>query len=160
MSAPSDQDLARLVAREARLIDEQRFAEWLDLFAEDATYWIPLHAGQTDPRLEASLIFEDKTLLRIRVKRLTDRNTISQQPRSRCHHLLQLSEVEHRDAAGGSFTTWTPAHYVETRADSQQLYAVWITHTFALVDGDLKIHAKRIDLVNPDAAFDSIELFM
>ena len=31
----TDQDLIGFVLHEARLIDEQRFEEWLDLFAED-----------------------------------------------------------------------------------------------------------------------------
>jgi len=160
MKFPSEQDLARLVTLEARLIDEQRYEAWLDLFTDDAVYWIPLHVGQTDPRLEASLIFEDKTLLRIRVKRLMDRRAISQHPQSRCHHLMQTSHIDRRDGAEGPFTTWTPAHYVETRGDSQRLYAIWVTHTLARVDDRLKIRAKRIDLVNPGAAFESIELFM
>ena len=35
MSAPTDQELIDFVIREARLIDQHRFEEWLDLFAED-----------------------------------------------------------------------------------------------------------------------------
>src|SRR5205823_7375544 len=34
-------DIAAFVLREARLLDEQRYAEWLELFAQDAVYWIP-----------------------------------------------------------------------------------------------------------------------
>jgi len=40
------QDLASFVQYEARLIDEQRFDEWLDLFAEDGRYWMPLEYGR------------------------------------------------------------------------------------------------------------------
>ncbi|MGC1358542.1 MAG: phenylpropionate dioxygenase, partial [Xanthobacteraceae bacterium] len=55
---------------------------------------------------------------------------------------------------------WTPMHYVETRLDDQDLYAAWATHTLATVGGKLKIKLKRVDLVNCDAAFRSIQLFM
>jgi len=51
-------------------------------------------------------------------------------------------------------------HYVETRLDEQDLYAAWATHTLAMVGGKLKIKLKRVDLVNCDAAFRSIQLFM
>ncbi|MBV8111708.1 MAG: hypothetical protein JO012_18275, partial [Hyphomicrobiales bacterium] len=27
--------------QEARLLDERRFREWMELFAEDGTYWVP-----------------------------------------------------------------------------------------------------------------------
>src|SRR5258708_13006502 len=34
---------------EARLLDTQRYEEWLQLFTEDATYWVPPEQGQKDP---------------------------------------------------------------------------------------------------------------
>jgi len=48
MNAPTDQQLIDFVIRETRLIDQHRFEEWLDLFAEDGFYWMPLEWGQTD----------------------------------------------------------------------------------------------------------------
>jgi 3-phenylpropionate/cinnamic acid dioxygenase small subunit len=60
VAAPTDQELIDFVIREARLIDMHRLDEWLDLFTEDGIYWMPLEWGQTDPRLTASLMYEDK----------------------------------------------------------------------------------------------------
>ena len=34
---------------EARLIDQHRFEEWLDLFADDCYYWMPLEWGDRYP---------------------------------------------------------------------------------------------------------------
>ena len=52
-------------------------------------------------------------------------------------------------------------HYVETRFDEQMLYAAWATHH---ADdrrmAGCRIRLKRVDLVNCDAAFGSIQLFM
>ena len=160
MTVPSDQDLIDFVLREARLIDQQRFDEWLDLFSEDGIYWMPLEWGQTDQRLTASLMHEDKMLLRVRVERLKGQRTFSQKPKSRCHHLLQTPQIESRDDDASVYVTWTPMHYVETRLDEQTLYAAWATHTLGLVDGALRIRLKRVDIVNCDAAFGSIQLFM
>jgi hypothetical protein len=51
-------------------------------------------------------------------------------------------------------------HYVETRLEEQTLYAAWATHHLSVEDGRLKIKLKRVDLVNCDAAFGNIQLFM
>ncbi len=157
---PTNQELIDFVVREARLIDQQRFDEWLALYADDGYYWMPLEWNQTDPRLTCSLMYEDKLLLSIRVERLKGARTFSQKPKSRCHHVLQTPQVDFRDEANNSYVTWTPMHYIETRLDDQTLYAVWATHHLTVEDGRLRIKLKRVDLINCDAAFGNIQLFM
>jgi len=159
-AVPTDQELIDFVVREARLIDQQRFDEWLDLYADDAYYWMPLEWNQTDPRLTCSLMYEDKLLLSIRVERLKGARTFSQKPKSRCHHVLQTPQVDSRDATANSYVTWTAMHYVETRLEEQTLYAAWATHHLTVENGKLRIKLKRVDLINCDAAFGNIQLFM
>lgn len=160
MSIPTDAELIGFVMHEARLIDEHRYEDWLDLFSDDCLYWMPLEWGQTDPRLHASLMHEDKLLLKIRIERLKGNRTFSQKPKSRCHHVLQLSTIDKRDDAAAAYDLYTPFHYVETRLDEQTLYAGWARHHLVVRDGRLRIKVKRVDLVNPDAAFGNIQLFM
>lgn len=160
MSTPTNQQLIDFVYAEARLLDELRFEQWIDLFTEDGYYWMPLTHGQTDPILQGSLLYEDKLLLKVRIERLSGARTFSQQPRSRCHHLLQQPVVDSRDEAGGLYTVRTAFHYVESRQDEQTLYAGWTTHTLLHADNRLRIRLKRVDLVNCDAAFGNIQLFM
>lgn len=160
MNAPTNQDLIDFVYREARLLDEGRFEEWLELFAEDGYYWMPVEPGQTDPVLMTSLMYEDKLLLKVRVERLKGQRTFSQRPKSRSHHLLQAPQIDSRDEAANRYVVWTPMHYVETRADEQALYALWATHYLAVIDGRLRIRLKRVELVNCDAAFGNMQLFM
>jgi 3-phenylpropionate/cinnamic acid dioxygenase small subunit len=156
----TDQQLIDFVVREARLLDLQQFDDWLDLFTEDGHYWMPVEWGQTDPLLTTSLMYEDKLLLKIRVDRLKGRQTYSQSPKSRCHHVLQTPQVDRRDDRERRYVTWTPMHYVESRADRQTLYAAWATHHLAVVDDAIRIRLKRVDLVNCDAALGSIQLFV
>lgn len=160
MNAPDAATIAGFVVREARLLDEQRFDEWLDLFLPDGRYWMPLEWGQTESRLQNSLYCDDTVLLRIRVERLKGAKTYSQKPRSRCHHVLQATVIDRNDPEANCFETWTPFHYLETRGDDQNLYAGWSRHTLALEDGKLRIREKRVDLVNPEAGFGGIQLFM
>lgn len=160
MSPFDRQALIDFVHAEARILDEQRFEDWLALFTDDGHYWMPLAPGQTDPRLHTSLLYEDKLLLRVRVERLAGARTFSQQPRSRCHHLLQQPTVESADDAAGRYAVRSAFHYVETRLDTQTLFAGWATHDLVVIDGALRIQQKRVDLVNCDAAFGNINLFM
>jgi 3-phenylpropionate/cinnamic acid dioxygenase small subunit len=160
MTAPTDKDLIDFVVAEARMLDELRFNDWLGLFTDDGIYWMPAEWEQTDSKLVGSLMYEDKLLLSVRVERLKGQRTFSQRPKSRCHHVLQTPQVDARDDAAGEYRVWTPFHYVETRLDDQNLYAAWAKHTLVLVDGRLRIKLKRVDVVNCDAAFGNIQLFM
>lgn len=90
-------ELAAFVYREARLLDERRYEDWLALYADDARYWMPLSPDQPDSVLHGALMDEDRLLLRIRIERLAGRRTFSQQPASRGHHLLQQPYVERAD---------------------------------------------------------------
>ena len=38
-------DLQQFVEHEVALLDEQRFEEWLNLFADDGAYWVPANPG-------------------------------------------------------------------------------------------------------------------
>jgi 3-phenylpropionate/cinnamic acid dioxygenase small subunit len=160
MSGFADRQLVDFVYAEARMLDEQRFEDWLQLFTDDAHYWMPLAPGQQDARLHTSLLYEDKMLLRVRIERLAGARTFSQQPRSRSHHLLQQPSIEHADPALGEYRLHTAFHYVETRLDTQNLFAGWATHELVTEEGRLRIRLKRVDLVNCDAAFGNINLFM
>lgn len=160
-ASPTDQQLIDFVLDEAALLDDLRFDDWLALFTEDGHYWMPLAHGQTDLRLHASLLYEDRLLLEVRIERLRGARTFSQQPTSRCHHLLQVPRVTARDDAAGVYTCRTAFHYTETRQDEQALYAGWATHELVRqADGALRIRLKRVDLVNCDAAFGNMQLFM
>jgi 3-phenylpropionate/cinnamic acid dioxygenase small subunit len=159
MSIPTAEALIELVYREARLIDEKRFEEWYDLYAEDAYYWVPLSHDQPDGDNHTSLAYEDKLLLRLRIERLKSPRAYSQQPPSRCLHVLQRPEVESMDAAANRHVVRTAYLYVESRAEEQQVYACTAWHTLAVVDGALRIKLKRVDLLNCEAALPSIQLF-
>ncbi len=164
MKPIDDAQLIDFAYAEARMLDEQRFEEWLNLFTDDGYYWMPLAHDQDDPRLHASLLYEDKLLLQVRVERLAGQRTFSQQPKSRSHHLLARPEIEtshpwHKPAQG-QYAIRVAFHYLETRLDQQILYAGWSTWQLLAVDGALRIKQKRVDLVNCDAAFRSIQLLM
>ena len=157
---PDAGEVARFLYREARLIDEKRLDEWYELFAEDALYWMPLVRGQTDPHSHTSLFCEDKFLLKVRIERLKNPLSHSQQQPSFCQHVLQRPEVVERDDQSGEYFLRTPFVYMETRLDEQIVLGGVAHHHLRGEGGQLKIAVKRIELLNRDAALPSIQLFL
>ncbi|MEX0345802.1 MAG: aromatic-ring-hydroxylating dioxygenase subunit beta [Rhizobiaceae bacterium] len=157
---PTEKDLTDFVVREARLIDERKFLDWLALFAEDGIYWMPLEWDQEEEHLTTSLLYEDMLLLRTRVQRLEGERTFSQKPKSRCQHLLQAPQIDSIDHDANLYQTFTPFHYAETRFDEQVILAGWARHSLSVIDGELKIRKKRVDIVNCDAPHRNIQLFI
>jgi 3-phenylpropionate/cinnamic acid dioxygenase small subunit len=151
-------DLIDFIYAEARMLDEGRYDEWLDLWLPDGHYWMPLDWKQEDPLHVTSLLYEDMFMLKLRVERLNGARTFSQKPKSRCHHVIQRPFVDEMDEETGRFVTNTSMHYVETRLDDQLLLALTATHELKQVDGRLRIANKRVDLLNSDAAFGNIQL--
>lgn len=87
-----------LLFREARLLDERRFEEWLELFTEDALYWLPI-VENGDPR-EPSLIKDTRAGMEERVFRLTKTLAHAQNPPSRTQH--DITNVEVLAGEGGA----------------------------------------------------------
>ncbi len=153
----TDADIARFLYREARLLDEKRWDEWLALLTGDALYWVPLARGQTDGEDHTSLAYEDTLLLRLRVERLR-RNPPSQQPESFSQHVLQAPEIE--PAADGAWRTRTAFSYAEAKGDAMLVLFGVATHDLVGTGEGLLIRRKRIDLLNCDAALPSVQLFL
>ena len=65
-----------------------RFEDWLALFDEDGLYWIPGLPGQTDRFGAVSIVHEDRTVLRMRVRRISHPRAWSLMPLPRSSHLL------------------------------------------------------------------------
>ncbi|WP_166418702.1 aromatic-ring-hydroxylating dioxygenase subunit beta [Cochlodiniinecator piscidefendens] len=153
-------DLIDFVYAEAATLDRMEWKEWLALFHKDGRYWMPLEWQQEDPILQPSLMYEDQLLLTVRVERLSGERTFSQKPKSRCHHLLQRPEVVSMGEEDGVYKMRTSFIYTETRGDLLDRYSGWVSHELVEVEGALKIQLKRIDLINFDAPFSNIQLFI
>ncbi len=95
-------EVQQFLFREARLLDERRFKEWVELFTDDALYWAPILTNRTgrDARLEVqkfgeSAHFEDgKVSLTNRVKRFDTGMAWAEVPPSRTRHLISNVEIE------------------------------------------------------------------
>ena len=154
----TDQELIDFVVREARLLDEERYEDWLALFTADGRYWMPLEPGQTEEKLVTSLLYEDMILLTTRVRRLTGKLTYSQQPKSRGVHILQLPAVDSMDEAANVYHVRRSSLSDPAWTKRRCMLVGWTTPESG--EDGLRIKMKRVELVNCDAAHHNMQLII
>jgi 3-phenylpropionate/cinnamic acid dioxygenase small subunit len=137
---------------EARLLDTQRLEEWLALFTEDATYWVPLEQGQKDPVATSSIIYDDRTLLELRVRQARHPRAHSRLPLARTVH--QVSNVTVTD----ELTVHSNLVLVEYRLEKQRTWGALVEHRLRREGDSYRIAQKRVDLVNSEAELDGIAI--
>src|SRR5438067_13788246 len=111
-------EVEQFLYREARLLDERRFHEWLALFTDDVHYWMGARANRyprnskaisilspnryvEDDRTredELSILDETKETLAGRVARLETGMAWAEDPPSRTRHVISNIEVAEGDA--------------------------------------------------------------
>ena len=151
--------LQQFLYREARLLDERRWAEWLALWTDDGLYWIPQQHGQASPYDHISLAFEDRMLREVRARRLENARNWSQQPPTHATRLVGNISVEGVDA-GGNLVLRSVFQMTEWRKKETRQLAGSCWYKLA-ADGDSwKLRMKRVDLVNCDATHENLEVFI
>jgi 3-phenylpropionate/cinnamic acid dioxygenase small subunit len=144
----------QLLFREAWLLDQHRLDEWLDLFTEDATYWVPLERGQLDPWNTSSIIFDDRTLLQIRVRQYAHPRAHARLPAARTCH--QVGNVMILGSDGSELRVGSSLVLVEYRKERQRVFGASVEHRLRRTPAGLRVAAKRVDLVNSEAELDGI----
>jgi ethylbenzene dioxygenase subunit beta len=146
----------RLLYREARLLDERRLDEWLDLFAPDGVYWLPI-AEDGDPTREPSLLFDDSAQRVQRVFQLLHTPRHAQRPPSRTIHLLANVELDEGVPEADSAVVYCSMVVFELRpGDRQQIglgeqraFAARCEYRLRYTDA-WRIVLKKVLLINRD----------
>ena len=95
-------DVEEFFYREAELLDERRYEEWLDLLAEDIRYWMPMrrnvkfgegHREFTREGKDVNWFDEGKDTLTRRVKQILTGIHWAEEPFSRLCHMISNVQV-------------------------------------------------------------------
>lgn len=159
LSVAERDGVEQFLFREAEYLDDRNFDAWLNLWDEHGRYWVPRFEGQSNPFEQISLFWEDRMLREVRVKRLLNARNWSQQPATRSSHLVGNIVVKGVDASGHLIVR-SSVHYTEWR--SEQRHLAGTVHHKLVSDGEggWRIRLKRVDLVNCDSVFASLEVFI
>jgi len=139
---------------EAKLLDDRKFNEWMDLFTDDGFYWVPLRHDQESPN-EASLFYDTKDFMRTRFERLGHPRIHSQIPHHRTCRLIGTI-LEPEMMSNEEICVRSNMLMVDYRQGVQRVFAGHVEHRLRLQTGCLKIASKTVNLVNCDDAFELI----
>ena len=149
-------EIEQFLYTEARLLDQQRYEEWLALYTEDATYWVPLEQDQQEALETSSIIRDDKTLLELRVRQARHPRAFARQPLARTVH--QVGNVMVGAEENSEVDVASTLQVVEYRGERQRLWGATVLHRLRRAQGGWMIASKRVDLVNSEAELDGIAI--
>jgi benzoate/toluate 1,2-dioxygenase subunit beta len=140
--------------REARLMDENAYNEWLMLWAEDICYWVPGNEDNADPSSHAAIIYDDRKRLTARIKRLGSGYAFAQSPKSRLRRVVSNIEIE--EAEDGTITTHSNFVLGEFRRGQQDTFVGRNEHRLRPDGGDFKMFFKKVLLLNNDGFIENL----
>lgn len=136
-----------LLEREARLLDQGRFDDWLAMYSPHCIYWIPATPGG-DPRREVAVAFDDRRRLEDRVYRLKTGHAWSQAPASRT--VRMVSNVEVFPADDDRLLVRSNFLVSDFRTGETRFWSGWTGHRLRLHDGRYEIDVRQVNLIDCD----------
>ncbi|MPZ55596.1 MAG: aromatic-ring-hydroxylating dioxygenase [Rhizobiales bacterium] len=138
-----------LLEREARLLDQLRYEDWLKLYAAECVYWVPSTPNAGDPRREVAVMFDDRRRLEDRVYRLRTGFAWSQAPASRTVRLITNVEVF---ATGNETVRMMRSNFLITEfwGDETRILSGWTGHRCIRQNDRWEIQAKQVNLLECD----------
>ena len=142
-------EFRRLIEREARLLDQLRYDEWLALYVPECVYWVPSTPNAGDPRREISVMFDDRRRIEDRIYRLRTGFAWSQAPASRTVRLITNVEVF---ATIRDDTRMLRSNFLisEFWGNETRVLTGWAGHRVRREAGAWKIQAKQVNLIDCD----------
>jgi 3-phenylpropionate/cinnamic acid dioxygenase small subunit len=144
--------------REARLLDEGKMEDWLELFSSECLYWIPITPGGGNPLKEVSTAFDDRRRLEDRIYRLKTGYAWSQIPTSRTIRLL--SNIEVWNVGEDQVRVRVNFMLTEFRTGRQKLYSGWCGYRLKKVEGEWKIVVRQVNLIDSDQGHENLTFIL
>jgi 3-phenylpropionate/cinnamic acid dioxygenase small subunit len=159
-------EVEQFLYREARLLDDRRFRDWLELFTDDVRYWMTNRSNRypknskaisiLDPDRyveddigredELAILDETKETLTGRVARLDTGMAWAEDPPSRTRHMISNIEVEAGDAED-ELRVYSNFIVYRSRAETEEDFYVGARRdVLRRVDGGWKIAHRKLIL--------------
>jgi benzoate/toluate 1,2-dioxygenase subunit beta len=157
MKAALVYEVEQLLFHEARLLDERRFSEWLQLFTEDARYWCPAE-DNADPLRQVSIFFDDAARMAERVFRLEQGPAFAQDPPSKTRRIIGNVQCEQRD--GGLVAANSNFMLAAVRRDRQDVWVGHYEHHLRKVADNWRFALKKVSLINSGAPLGTLAFLL
>ncbi len=142
-----------LILREAELLDDGKLDDWLSLYTDDASYWIPIDE-HADPLKDSSIIYDNRIRLAMRVEQILNQGRVAQNPRSLT--MRMVTNIRIQQDGDSTATARFCLHLTEMRAGDwrqrglgeMRVYPGHCTMHARRDQDEWKIHQKKIVLLN------------
>jgi 3-phenylpropionate/cinnamic acid dioxygenase small subunit len=159
MPMPPDQratleEVTQFIYREARLQDEHRYDEWEALWADDGVYWVPANGEGGDPEQEMSIIYDNRSRIRLRVRQFYTGKRFSQTPKSGLCRVVSNVEVIVDD--GHQLVARSNAVIFESQTRGDTVWGARNEYTLRREGDGFRMARKKVVLVNNSTALFSM----
>lgn len=155
VDAALQREVEQLLYLQAEILDGKHWQAFIDLFADDGVYWMPVTPEQTDWEGSPSIFAEDRLMMEIRKGRVSHPNAWSQAPMWETNHVVSHVAIE--SMQGGRINVRSRFHMMELRRDDVRHFGGSYRHTLVRdASGALRIKLQRVDLFNGQAPFDYV----
>ncbi|MFP6713469.1 MAG: aromatic-ring-hydroxylating dioxygenase subunit beta [Rhodospirillales bacterium] len=149
------QEVSSFLTHEADFLDRGDFEAWLELYEDDALYWIPSSPDQTDMKGQVSIMLEDRPLLKLRVRRLSHPRAYAVTPRPATIHLIgNVSAREEGDLVMVS----SKLIMTQVRDNIETSLSGVVSHHLSRSENGFGIKLKRVDLIQAGGTFSAISV--
>jgi 3-phenylpropionate/cinnamic acid dioxygenase small subunit len=156
-SEPGDGLLRRIeqfLFYQSELLDGKHWSAFINLFADDGVYWMPVTPEQTEWLDSPSIFAEDKAMMEVRMGRVTHPNAWSQAPQWATSHVVSNVVIESESES--EVLVRSRFHMIELRRDQVRHFGGTYRHRLLRNGDDFAIRLQRVDMVNSQAPYDYV----
>lgn len=139
---------------QSELLDGKHWSAYIDLFADEGVYWMPVTAEQTEWLDSPSIFAEDKPMMEVRMGRVTHPNAWSQAPQWGTSHVVSNVVIE--SATDAEVIVRSRFQMIELRRDQVRHFGGTYRHVLRKNGDGFAIQLQRVDMVNAQAPFDYV----
>ena len=153
-SAELQYEVEQFLYDEAALLDQHRYRDWLDLWTEDAHYWMPLRmtvgvgreSEEWTQEHENSYFDDDKPMLEQRVAKLETGYSWAEDPPSRTRRIVSNVRVQDGEQDGEFLVECNFIVYRNRMATDEDWWVGRREDRLRRVDGHWRIAQRKIFL--------------
>ncbi len=152
-------EISDLIHREAALLDDCLYDEWISLFTEDCLYWVPVSPDMKSPRDGPSHFRDDRQVMMVRTHRLANPRAFGAEPSPRTVHIISSIRIEAETAQEVHVSSSQIMLEYRNRGrfeEDQRAFGGRVRHRLRRTADGLKIAEKRVDLINAEGAFNAM----
>jgi benzoate/toluate 1,2-dioxygenase beta subunit len=144
---------------EANLLDNPDLDNWINLYTEDGTYWMPVIEDQADPINHVSIFYDDRVMMEVRRRNFVHPRAASKDHTVRSSHIIGNVRRQGSTDQGDLVVTSNFQALVFYRNEQRAYGGKYEHHLVA--DGDsYKIRHKKVSLINCEAPQKSLIIYL